>query len=127
MTWRITMKRMTVWTLALLLAPVAIATADDAAEDMAMARVRLSTEAFVAKGCTRLGAVSDDKVKDLRKKIVRAGGDTGILTFSTDHMSTILADVYRCPPKTAAPTPKISPPPPVSKPPTPRPPSTPSK
>ena len=121
------MKRMTVWTLALLLAPVAIATADDAAEDMAMARVRLSTEAFVAKGCTRLGAVSDDKVKDLRKKIVRAGGDTGILTFSTDHMSTILADVYRCPPKSAAPTPKISPPPPVSKPPTPRPPSTPSK
>jgi hypothetical protein len=124
------MKRMTVWTLAFLLAPVAAATADDAAEDLAMARVRLSTEAFVAKGCTRLGVVSDDSVKDLRKKIVRSGGDTGILTFSTDNMSTILAAVYRCPsPRSAAPksaAPKISPPPPVS-PPTSRPPSTPSR
>lgn len=119
------MKRITAWTLSLLLAPVAIATADDAAEDLAMARVRLSTEAYVAKGCSRLGTVSDDSVKDLRKKIVRSGGDTGILTFSTDHMSTILADVYRCPAPRSA-TPKISPPPPVS-PPTPRPPSTPSK
>lgn len=94
---------MTIWTLALLLAPVAVATADDA-EDRAMARVRLSTEASVAKGCTRVGTVSDDRVKDLRKKIVKSGGDTGIITFSTDHMSTILADVYHCPPpKSAAP------------------------
>lgn len=118
------MKRMTVWTLALLLAPVPIATADDAAEELAMARVRLSTEAYVAKGCTRLGSVSDDRVKDLRKKIVRVGGDTGIITFSIDHMSTILAEVYRCPVKSAAPapTPKITPPPPVSTPTT-RPPS----
>ena len=116
------MKRMTIWTLALLLAPVSIATADDAAEDLAMARVRLSTEAFVAKGCTKVGTVSDDRVKDLRKKIVRSGGDTGIITFSTDHMSTILADVYRCPVKSAAPAPKITPPPPVSAPTT-RPPS----
>ena len=96
---------MAAWTLTLLLAPVSIAMADDA-EDLAMARVRLSTEAFVAKGCTRLGTVSDDKVKDLRRKIVRSGGDTGIITFSLDHMSTILADVYRCPTKSAAPTPK---------------------
>jgi hypothetical protein len=126
MNWRITMKKMTVWTLTLLLASVAIATADDG-ENLAASRVRLSTEAFVAKGCTRLGVVSDDSVKDLRKKIVRSGGDTGILTFSTDNMSTILADVYRCPsPRSATPTPKISPPPPVS-PPTPRPPSTPSR
>ena len=116
------MKRMTIWTLALLLAPVSIASADDATEERAMARVRLSTETSAARGCTRLGTVSDDRVKDLRKKIVRSGGDTGIITFSTDHMSTILADVYRCPVKSAAPAPKITPPPPVSAPTT-RPPS----
>jgi hypothetical protein len=69
--------------------------------------------------------VSDDRVKDLRKKIVREGGDTGIPTFSTDNMSTIVADVYKCPaPRSAAP--KNIPPPPVS-PPSSRPPSTPSK
>jgi hypothetical protein len=59
--------------------------------------------------------VSDDRVKDLRRKIVREGGDTGILTFSTDNMSTIIADVYRCPsPRSAAP--KTIPPAPVSPP-----------
>jgi hypothetical protein len=116
------MKRMTIWTLALLLAPVSIATADDVADERAMARVRLSTEASVAKGCTRLGSVSDDRVKDLRKKIVRAGGDTGIITFSIDHMSMILAEVYQCPVKSAAPAPKPTPPPPASTPTT-RPPS----
>jgi hypothetical protein len=80
-----------------------------------MARVRLSTEAAAAKGCTRVGAVSDDKVKDLRKKIVREGGDTAILTFSTDNMSKILAEVYKCPPRTTA-VPKTTPAPPVSSP-----------
>jgi hypothetical protein len=123
MNWRITMKTKTIWTLALLLAPVSIATADDVAEDRAMARVRLSTEASVARGCTRLGSISDDRVKDLRKKIVRAGGDTGIITFSIDHMSTIMAEVYQCPAKSAAPAPKTTPPPPPASTPTTRPPS----
>jgi len=112
------MKTTIIWAGALLLGSVSIATpiatADDG-ENLAMARVRLSTEAYVAKGCTRIGAVSDDRVKDLRKKIVRGGGDTAILTFSTDNMSTILAEVYRCPsPRSAAP--KTIPPPPVSPP-----------
>jgi hypothetical protein len=116
------MKTRIFWTGALLLTSLSVAssivpgtaTGDDG-ENLAMARVRLSTEAFVAKGCTRIGAVSDDRVKDLRKKIVREGGDTAILTFSTDNMSTILAEVYRCPsPRSAAP--KTTPPPPVSPP-----------
>jgi len=116
------MKTRIFWTGALLLTSVSVAssiaigtaTGDDG-ENLAMARVRLSTEAFVAKGCTRIGAVSDDRVKDLRKKIVREGGDTAILTFSTDNMSTILAEVYKCPlPRSAAP--KTTPPPPVSPP-----------
>ena len=110
------MKTTIIWTGALLLASVSPAMADDG-EHLAMARVRLSTEPVVAKGCTRVGAVSDDKVKDLRKKIVREGGDTAILTFSTDNMSTILAEVYKCPPRTtAAPAPKTTPAPPASAP-----------
>jgi hypothetical protein len=109
------MKTTIIWTGALLLASASIATADDG-ENIAMARVRLSTEPAVAKGCTRIGNVSDDSVKDLRKKIVRSGGDTGILTFSTDDMEMILAAVYRCPtPRSTAP--KITPPPPVPPPP----------
>jgi hypothetical protein len=87
----------TLWTAALLLASISPAAAEDG-EHLAMSRVRLSTEPAVARGCTKVGKVSDDSVKDLRKKIVRDGGDTGILTFSTDNMSTIHAEVYRCPP-----------------------------
>jgi hypothetical protein len=102
------MKTTIIWTGALLFTSVSVATAEDG-EHLAMGRVRLSTEAAAAKGCTRVGTVSDDRVKDLRKKIVREGGDTAILTFSTDNMSMILAEVYRCPPRTAAP--KTTPPP----------------
>jgi len=29
---------------------------------------------------------------------MRDGGDTAILTFSTDNLSIIHAEVYRCPP-----------------------------
>lgn len=91
------MRTSPVWTAALLFASIYPAAAEDG-EHLAMARVRLSTEPGVAKGCTKVGKVSDDNVKDLRKKIVRDGGDTAILTFSTDNMSTIHAEVYRCPP-----------------------------
>ena len=107
----------------LLLASASSAAADDA-EHLAMARVRLTTEPSVARSCTRVGQVSDDSVKDLRKKIVRAGGDVGVLSFSTDNMSNILAVVYRCPapasaaPRTAPPTAAPpAPPPPPPKPP----------
>ena len=92
------MRTSTVWTAALLFASIWPAVAAEDGEHLAMARVRLSTEPAVARGCTKVGRVSDDSVKDLRKKIVRDGGDTGILTFSTDNMSTIHAEVYKCPP-----------------------------
>ena len=91
------MRTSTLWTAALLRAFISPAAAEDS-EHLAMSRVRLSTEPAVARGCTKVGKVSDDSVKDLRKKIVRDGGDTGILTFSTDNMSTIHAEVYKCPP-----------------------------
>src|SRR5713226_9147510 len=108
-----TMKTTMGWIGALLVASASSAAADDA-EHLAMARVRLTTEPSVARGCTRVGQVSDDSIKDLRKKIVRAGGDTGVLTFSIDDSSTILAQVYRCPPPGSSsprPTPPTAAPP----------------
>jgi len=62
----------------------------------------------------------DDSVKDLRRKIVKTGGDTGILSFGADQ---IYAQVFRCagtarpPDPSAAPT--IPPPPPGVPPPPP--------
>jgi hypothetical protein len=88
------------------------------AQDVVLSRVRLSTEPTVAAGCTRLGSVSDDSVKDLRRKILRAGGNTAVLSFPIDHLSMIHADVFRCPPPTTPPL-DIPPPPPGPPPPPP--------
>jgi hypothetical protein len=41
------------------------------ADRRAMAQVRLTTEPALLSGCTRLGVVTDDSVKDMRRKIVR--------------------------------------------------------
>ncbi len=111
------------YTAVLLLVSVSYAWADDA-ERMAMVRVRLSTEAATAKGCIRVGRVNDDSVKDLRRKIVRAGGDTGVLSFGIDDMSTMYAEVFRCASTRATPPapnvpPNIPPPPPGPPPPPP--------
>ena len=76
----------------LVLVSVSSAWAGDA-EKFAMARLRLSTESTVATGCRQLGLVSDDSIKDIRKKIVRAGGDTGVLSFGE---SKIHAQVFLC-------------------------------
>jgi hypothetical protein len=116
---RTTMKRTMGLVGTLLLASASSAAADDA-EHLAMARVRLTTEPSVARGCTRVGQVSDDSVKDLRRKIVRSGGDTGVLSFSTDDLSNILAQVYRCPPPSST-APRTTPPTAVPPPPPPPP------
>ena len=80
-----------------LLASVAYVAAEDI-ERLAMSRVRLTTEASAVKACTRVGWVNDDSAKDLRRKIIRSGGDTGLITFGIgDDMSQIYAQVYRCP------------------------------
>jgi|SRR6267143_933862 hypothetical protein len=100
----------------LLLLSVSYAGADDA-EKLARTRVRLSTEATVAAGCTRLGMVTDDSIKDLRRKIVKAGGDTGILSFGMDD--TIYAQVFQCPTAVTPPAPPNVPPPPGVPPPPP--------
>lgn len=103
------------WTraLALLLVVAGPASAQDA-ERAAMARVALTTDAGLVRGCSLVGRVKDDSVKDLRRKIVRLGGDTAVVRFSLDE---IYADAYRCP---TAPQPaKVPPPPPGTPPPPP--------
>jgi hypothetical protein len=110
---------------AMLIVWVSGAWAETDLEALAMARVRLSTEPGVAAGCARLGVVSDDSVKDLRKKIVRAGGNTAVVSFGIADMSQIYADVFRCNPSAATPStgdlPAGIPPPPPGPPPPPPP------
>jgi hypothetical protein len=105
----------------LLLAFAAYARADDS-EHWAMAHLRLTTDPAVAQGCARVGAVSDDSLKDLRRKIVRAGGNIGLLSFRADNLSAIHAEVFRCPAPRAAPAtapPNVPQPPPGPPPPPP--------
>jgi hypothetical protein len=86
-------------------------------ERLAMSRVRFTTDHIIPPGCFFLGALADDSLKDLRRKIVRVGGNTGVLAFPPDDMERIHADAYRCPPPAAAPPPPPSPPPGVPPPP----------
>jgi hypothetical protein len=76
-----------------------------------MARLRLTTDPALTRGCARMGAVNDDSVKDLRRKIVRAGGNTALLIFGIEDMSRIYAEVFRCSTQEA---PAGPPPPPPS-------------
>ena len=96
-----------------------LARAQDA-ERFAMANLRFGTEPGIARGCTRIGFASDDSLKDLRRKIVRAGGDTALLSFRQDDLSRIQAEIYRC----AAPASPGGPPAPPPPPPPPPPPVT---
>jgi hypothetical protein len=91
-------------------------------ERVAMTQVALTTDAGLVSGCTLVGRVKDDSVKDLRRKIVRLGGDTAVVKFGLED---IYADAYRCPtvrlpPASAAPA-RIPPPPPGAPPPPPPP------
>lgn len=103
---------------ALVLAAAPAAWAQDP-ERVIMAQVRLTTDSRMTSGCARLGSVRDDSVKDLRRKIVRAGGNTGVLSFPIDDLSAIQADVFRC---ASTPSPAlVIPPPPEGTPPPPPP------
>jgi hypothetical protein len=98
------------------------------AERIAMSRVRLTTEPALVQGCARLGTARDDSLKDLRRKIVRFGGNTGLLTFGgLEDLEIVFAEVFRCgePPAAApgtaparVPVPPAGPPPPPPPPPT---------
>src|SRR5262245_17867804 len=80
-------------------------------EHFAMSHVRLSTDPGIASGCARVSRVTDDSLRDLRRKVVRSGGNTAVLSFSTDDLGMILADVYRCTPPAARRPPNVPPPP----------------
>jgi hypothetical protein len=110
---------------ALALAAPGAASAQDA-ETLLMANLTLSTDAAVAKGCTRIGFASDDSLKDLRRKIVRTGGDTAVLSFRLDDLDRVQAEIYRCsaPAAPSAPASPRPPPPPSPPPPPPPPPVT---
>lgn len=56
--------------------------------------VTLTTEEKNVGACTYLETVTDNEVGDLRKKIVRAGGDTGLISFTSGD--GIIARAYRC-------------------------------
>jgi hypothetical protein len=108
------MKRFTALTAVLIVAAAAPATGQD--ERAALTRVRLTTDPLIPIGCTRIGLVRDDSVKDLRRKIVKAGGDTALLSFPSDDLEKIEAHVFRCPPPSQTP-PRIPPPGPPPPPP----------
>ena len=99
-------------------------------EKLAMARVRLTTDAGLTQGCGRIGSVHDDSVRDLRRKIVKMGGNTALITFGgSEDLSMVYAEVFRCagPPAAAPGTAPVGiPAPPPGPPPPPPPASTPS-
>ena len=97
------------------------------AEKIAMARVRLTTEPGLTQGCARIGPARDDSIKDLRRKVVKMGGNTALLAFGgTEDLSAVYAEVFRCadPPAPAPGTaPARIPQPPAGPPPPPPPPA----
>src|SRR5262245_18727839 len=84
-----------------------------AAADDSSAQVRFTTDAALTRSCEFRATVSDDSVKDLRKKAARAGGDTALLSF--DEENTIQARIFRCPSANVAvaSAPAAAPPPPA--------------
>jgi hypothetical protein len=97
-------------------------------ERIAMARVRLTTDPGLTRGCGRIGSVHDDSVKDLRRKIVKMSGNLALVTFGgSEDLSTIYAEVFRCagPPAAAPGTAPGIPAPPAGPPPPPPPAGTP--
>jgi hypothetical protein len=108
-------------TAALLVAVSCVPAGAEDIEHFAMSHVRLSTDPGIAAGCARVARIQDDSLRDLRRKVVRAGGNTAVLSFSTDDLEVLLADVYRCTPPPAARRPPNVPPPPAGAPPPPPP------
>jgi hypothetical protein len=85
----------------------------DEQEQKAMAAVFLTTEPALVSGCNQIGVAGDDNVKDLRRKIVRGGGNAAVLTFRVDDLKMMAAEVYKCP--TAAAKAQSSPAPPPAR------------
>src|SRR5262249_43524982 len=67
-------------------------------EHFAMSHVRLSTDPRIASGCARVSRVTDDSLRDLRRKGGRSGGHTPGLSVSTHDLGVVLPGVHRGPP-----------------------------
>ena len=78
-----------------------------------MAAVFLTTEPALVSGCNQIGVAGDDNVKDLRRKIVRGGGNAAVLTFRVDDLKMMAATVYKCPTAAAKTQSAPTPPPPA--------------
>jgi hypothetical protein len=117
--------------LLLVAAPLTGPAAAQDLEKIAMARVRLTTEPALTQGCSRVGSARDDSIKDLRRKVVKMGGNTALIAFGgTEDLSVVFAEVFRCadPPAVAPGTaPARVPPPPPGPPPPPPPPPAPTR
>jgi hypothetical protein len=109
------MRRSAVLALVIVAAATSMAAAQD--DRTMLAQVRLTTDPGVPVGCSRIGLVRDNSIKDLRRKVVKAGGDTALLSFPADDLARIEAQVFRCPPHAPSPIP----PPPAGPPPPPPP------
>ena len=81
--------------MALVMALAAGAAAQDS-ERAAMAQIRFSTEPAAAQGCSHINSAKDNSLRDLRRKIVRVGGNMAVLSFHVDDLSTLFAEIYRC-------------------------------
>ena len=116
--WRSLMRNVTA-VLFLALALVVLSSFWVSADGRMVPPVRLTTEPDAVQSCEFLGTVDDDEIKDLRKKIIRAGGDTGLLSFSDGN--TVYAKVFRCPAAQDAPSRAAGPAPVLSTSPAPQP------
>jgi hypothetical protein len=68
-------------------------------EDRAnVARVRVTKNAEMARGCAFVGTVSDDSIQDLQWKASQLGGNVAVVTMQTPHglRTSSTADVFRC-------------------------------
>jgi hypothetical protein len=126
--------RAAVLAMALVMAVASGAAAQDS-ERAAMAQIRFTTEPAAASGCSHINSAKDNSLRDLRRKIVRAGGNMAVLSFHVDDLSTMFAEIYRCGgfgpgsgapgsgmPGATAPPPPVMPPAPPPPPPPPSPP-----
>ena len=66
-------------------------------EKIVLARVRLTTEPGLTDGCARVGTARDDSIRDLRRKVVKMGGNTAVLAFGgSEDLAMVYAEVFRC-------------------------------
>ena len=66
------------------------------------ARVRITNNPELTRGCTFVGMASDDDMQDLQRKAFRLGGNIALVTFQSQRASPYslqtytTAEVYRC-------------------------------